>query len=121
MKISLTPEQARDLPYPLGCKFLCLLLFRRKILDIFLQLQCWCTSCVLLSLGAWRYMYCDHCNGSVGISYTCVISRLLLHLCYIVVWCCFMIHLIIISTLHLVCTSCVFFISSFATSLYIVV
>ena len=55
MKISLTPEQARDLPYPLGCKF-CSVRSRvcRDIIMSKFAIAMLVTSYVLF--GAWRYV-----------------------------------------------------------------
>jgi len=65
MKISLTPEQAKDLPYPLGCKFC-------RLLSLPLRYHIKICNCNvgahIISMYFLVEMYYDHCS-SVGIAH----------------------------------------------------
>ena len=104
MKISLTPEQARDLPYPLGCKF-CSVRSRvcRDIIMSKFAIAMLVTSYVLF--GAWRYVLWSLQLQS-WYSTSCVLLShlLLLPFCYIVVVLLFMIHYNELCMVHILCT-----------------
>lgn len=65
MKISLTPEQARDLPYPLGCKFLCDFVLVEIYYAYNLQLQC----CAHLMYFYWCFEIICISNCNVGVAH----------------------------------------------------